>query len=150
MIEEIDPRSAVYLLADYQRVLGPDPYGRDAASNDLSEQEMALLTWQRWTASGGSAAADYVALAAQMGIAISIQQFQTMKCGAAVCGAAALINTPHQFEWLVTVPRTQVTPMICGASRCGDMLGQITPSPIVPVITGEAPAHTLPVFSYTG
>jgi uncharacterized protein YmfQ (DUF2313 family) len=148
LLDEIDPRTSANCLADYQRVLGPDPYGRDAASLNLTHSQLVQLAYQRWTASGGCSIADYVALAAQMGVAITITERKLFRCGASVCGDT-LACTPQQFVWLVTLPQTQVTKFRTGASRCGEPLGLITPSPVVPLLQGEAPAHTTPVFSYT-
>ncbi|MDA8049955.1 MAG: DUF2313 domain-containing protein [Rhodospirillales bacterium] len=144
---EIDPETALALLPDYERVLGPDPCGRD--STGLSTAERQLLAYQRWRARGGQSIAYFEAVAESLGTSVTIQTFQTFVTGRSTTGQN-LINTPRQFEWLVTLPQTLVTLFTTGASVTGDLLGDFEADPAVCPIQNDAPAHTLPVFSYTG
>ena len=145
LLTETDPRDADHLLADYERVLGPDPDGRD--TGPLSQRR--LVAWQRWTAGGGQSIAFFQALAATFGQTITIEEFQTSMCGRMVCGGV-LAPTPAQFVWRVTLPASEVIPAICGAAICGNAaLGTIVPSPLIGPITRHAPAHTVPVFAYS-
>ena len=147
MVAEIDPRTAAHMLPDYERVLGPDPYGRDAASLALTTAEAAALAWQRWTASGNMAPADYIALAAQAGFVVTIAQYWPtiaglMHAGDLVCcdmlvgvGAFAAGDAigwrQIVFYWLVQAPVAAEAALLAA------------------VIAGEAPSHTVPVFSYS-
>jgi uncharacterized protein YmfQ (DUF2313 family) len=164
MLQEISPLSAVYMLPDYQRVLGADPYGRDAASLQLSPGQEALLAFQRWTEFGNMAVSDYVALAAASGVTITIQQFWPTIAGLAHCGDLLCSDLPLAvgnaacgdtlgykqivFYLLVSLPSYFADPALAGMAECGDFLGNAGSDPVAAAISGEAPSHTLPVFAY--
>lgn len=164
MLDEISPLSAEQMLPDYQRVLGADPYGRDAASLDLSPGQEALLAFQRWTAGGNMAVSDYIALAAASGITITVQQYWPTIAGLAHCGDDLCSDIPVSigdfcgallgwkqivFYWLVTLPSYCADPALAGEAECGDFLGNAGADPVANAILGEAPSHTFPVFAYT-
>jgi uncharacterized protein YmfQ (DUF2313 family) len=156
--EEIDPRTAEYLLPDWERMLGPDPYGRDSASLNLTTAQQAQLAWVRYTAGAGNMnPADYIALAASMGVTITIREYWQTQCGQAECGQqlcnSILISGIWQaqwFKWLVTLPTTLITTPQCGSAVCDEPLGIADPIAQIcaTAIIGEAPSHTLPVFTY--
>ncbi len=144
---EVDPGQAQYLLADYERVLGPDPYGRVATTQG---QRQAIAS-QRWTARGGQSIAYFVGLAALLGVTITISERAVTQCGRAFAGNATCQPTPNQFLWDVFLPTSELINSFCGASQTGTAsCGFYTPNPIVPVIVRDAPAHTTPVFHYAG
>ncbi len=126
LLLELDPRTCVNLLPDYERCLGPDPYGRDATGNDLTTTQLATLAYERWTERGNANPADFVALAAQSGIAITVTTYTPFVCGATPIGTIGLVQTP--FEWTVNV-------------ALADLLA------VEALILGEAPAHTWPSFN---
>ena len=150
LLAEIDPREAVYLLPEWEQMFGPDPYGRDVTL--LPEDQQRAQIFQRLTARGGQSRGYFIGLAALFGVTITITQFQTSQCGAIECGAADCGGTPAQFYWMVSLPLTEALDAECGAAECGNAYcgGSVVPSPIVPVIQHDAPAHTIPIFSYTG
>lgn len=149
LLTESDPRAADYLLTDYERVLGPDPAGRDLLA--LTTALRQLIVFQRWTARGGASAAFFIALAASVGITVTIQNITTAKCGVARCGASACVPTPEQYKWIVTTPLVGIDVPYCGAARCGaaNSGGRIIPSPIEALFAIFTPAHTEPVYAYT-
>ena len=142
MLVEVDPRTTVNLLPDYQRVLGPDPYGRDAPSQALTYAQEQALAWQRWTDGGNMAASDYVALAVASGaVACNVTDYWPTTAGASACVANLATDLPPQ----------------AGLSRAGDFLSDLpiaftwfasiqvlpgTGTLIPAVLGGEAPAHT--------
>lgn len=69
---EINPLTADLLLADYQRVLGADPYGRDIG--DLTTDKLRELLFARWIDRGGQSIAYWKSLAATIGIVIEIYE----------------------------------------------------------------------------
>ena len=145
LLDEVDPRDAEHLLADYERVLGPDPDGRDTST--LGQRR--LVAWQRWTQPGGQSIAFFQALAAVFGQTITITERRTSRCGGAQCGAERSAPTPAQFVWLVGLPAATVLRSRSGAATCGAAsVGVIVPSPLIGPITRAAPAHTKPIFSY--
>ena len=149
MMVEVDPRDANYLLPDYIRMLGPDPYGRDTSA--LTTQEQQALVYQRLTARGGQSVQYFIDLAASLGVTITIDdQIGVFECGDGECGDELSIS-PQDLNWLVTLPNsTTVTDFECGASDCGDLMGSFDPSPVVPAILADQPAHGNVVFSYLG
>jgi len=144
MLAEVNPGEAQYLLVDYERVLGPDPYGRNATALTLADQQ--ALTLSRWVTRYGVRPADFIALAASFGITITIQEYQltTAGCFAGVC----LVDGPTSFVWLVNMPAAAIEDAYAGQSSAGDLVGSFAPSLVQPVITGRAPAQTTPVFNY--
>ncbi len=165
MLPEVDPRTAPDLLPDFERVLGPDPYGRDAPSQNLTLAGRAALTYQRWTETGNATPADYIALAAADGQTATVTEFWPVMCGEGECGADLVADvtsmcgwsdtgdvigaTPIAFWWLTTLPALNVAYAECGQAACSDLLGSYAPNLMGAVIAGEAPAHTRPVFTYT-
>jgi uncharacterized protein YmfQ (DUF2313 family) len=133
MLVEVDPGAANYLLPDYIRVLGPDPYGRDAVTLTTAQEQALAL--QRWTATGGASAGYFEAQAAAIGLTITVADQPIWECGNAVCGDA-ISCSPQEFSWLVTMPASSA--------------GMFTGNAVQALITADAPAHTQPVFSYTG
>ncbi len=147
LLEESDPRSASNLLSDYERVLGPDPAGRDSGALTLGERRQ--LAYQRWVARGGASVAFFVALAAALGVAITITEIRRRPAGVLRAGQS-LISHPEQFVWVVKLAQTSVTRFRAGASRAGDALGKLRHSFIENVLRTYKPAHTTVVFSYRG
>jgi uncharacterized protein YmfQ (DUF2313 family) len=151
LLDEIDPRTALYCLPDYERVLGPDPCRPDGAVLSLEARRMSAH--QRWTSRGGASIAYFIALAAKRGIAITITE-QVATCAFGGDGAVAgdeLIMPPEQFCWTVHVP----SPLdefiaIAGEAQAGDLLYDFTLSDIECDIRRRAPAHTSVAFDYSG
>jgi uncharacterized protein YmfQ (DUF2313 family) len=142
---EINPATADAMLADFERVLGPDPCGLDDAAGALGKRR--LQAWRRWTRKGGASAAYFIALAAAYGITITVETCWPTEAGDE-CGAE-LINAPEQFVWVVSLPLIWVTDAECGVTVCGDYLGEFGLSPIECLIRRYKPAHTTVVFSYS-
>ncbi|MHB1305385.1 MAG: putative phage tail protein [Acidiphilium sp.] len=143
---EIDPLSAVNLLADYERVLGPDPYGRDTTALTIGERQQ--LAYTRWVEKFGVRPQDFIDLAASLGVTITILEYELTTAGA--FAGVELVDHPTEFAWLVTLPASAVTSAEAGSASAGDLVSSFPPSLVQPVIAARAPAHTNPYFSYTG
>ncbi len=149
LLAEVDPRAADALLVDYERVLGPDPCGRDLLLTTLADRRAAAH--QRWVASGQPTPAFFVALAAQLGLPTAVvEEYLPPQCGAAECGGAECSLPGQVFAWRITLPPDRLIEAECGVSECGDLLGDFVPPLAECVIRGWAPAHTTPVFDYSG
>lgn len=144
---EISPARAVALLPDYQRVLGPDPCGRDLLA--LSPGDLAALLYSRWVFRGGQSPQFFIDLAASLGTAITITEGELFTAGHSEAGDVLALDG-DQFAWQVTLPTVRVVDFIAGASESGDALGSFLTNLCECVIRLFAPAHTTPVFSYTG
>jgi uncharacterized protein YmfQ (DUF2313 family) len=143
MLIEVDPSQAVYLLTDYERVLGPDPYGRDSTTLSLTDER--ALTFSRWVARIGVRPADFIAFAATFGITITIREFAITTVPFTV--DAELVNTPVQHQWVVNLPAAVVENLTVPFT-VDSLIDQFAPSLVQPAIAGRAPAQTTPVFNY--
>lgn len=143
---EINPATALLLLTNYQAVLGPDPYGRDVSALSIGEQQQIAYT--RWVGKFGVRPADFIAMAASLGVVISIQQYSLTVAGD--FAGVTLVGNPTQFAWLVTLPTPAVTDAEAGSASAGDLCSSFPPNLVQPAIAGRAPAQTNPYFSYTG
>jgi uncharacterized protein YmfQ (DUF2313 family) len=131
-LEEVDPRTAVQLLVDYEIVLGPDPAGRDQVMQTVAQRQ--AVAYQRWTARGGQSIAYFIALGESLGVAVSIADNPVIPwCGPQTqCGPQTECAQPtDQFFWVVSLPA-----------------GNPNSAGVAALITLYAPAHTVPVFEY--
>lgn len=145
MMEEIDPRTANLLLPDFERVLGPDPCGRDTSTMSLEQRRQ--LAHQRWTARGGASIAYFVGLAAKRGVAITISENRVTMADAAVAGDE-LIESPEQFCWTVDLALLGETVARADDAQAGDLLLDIILSDVECDIRRAKPAHTEVAFRY--
>lgn len=145
MMEEIDPRTATLLLPDFERVLGPDPCGRDPSTMSLEQRRQ--LAHQRWTARGGASIAYFVALAARRGVAITISENRVSYAGELAAGDE-LVEPPEQFIWTVNLALLGETFFVAGEGQAGDRLYDIILSDVECDIRRLKPAHTEVVFNY--
>ncbi|SIP96425.1 putative phage tail protein [Bosea sp. TND4EK4] len=145
MLEEIDPRTATLLLPDFERVLGPDPCGRDPGTMSLEQRRQ--LAHQRWTARGGASISYFVGLAAKRGVAIAIVENRVSMADAAVAGDE-LIESPEQFCWTVELALLGEIVAKVNESQAGDLLLDITLSDVECDIRRAKPAHTDVAFRY--
>ncbi|MBA4222237.1 YmfQ family protein [Bosea vestrisii] len=146
MLHEVDPRLASVCLPDFERVLGPDPCGRDTSTMSLADRRQ--LAHQRWTARGGASRQYFIDLAAMRGIAITISENRVSYAGRLVAGGK-LVEPPQQFVWTVHLPSlTRKRLFTAGASQAGERLVTFTLSDIECDIRRLKPAHTEVVFRY--
>jgi uncharacterized protein YmfQ (DUF2313 family) len=145
MMEEIDPRTATLLLPDFERVLGPDPCGRDPSTMSLEQRRQ--LAHQRWTARGGASIPYFTGLAARRGVAITISENRVTYAGGMVAGDE-LIEPPEQFIWTINLALLGETLFIAGEGQAGDRLYDIILSDVECDIRRVKPAHTEVTFNY--
>lgn len=146
LMRETDPRTAVALLPDFERCLGPDPCGRDRAN--LSVEQRQRLAHQRWTARGGQSIPYFIGLAAKLGVTITIDEFWPSKAGNLRAGQRLRANG-CQFVWRVNIAGlVTVINFRAGASRAGHSLGYFVLSDIECELRRLKPAHTAIVFNY--
>lgn len=145
LFEETDPRTASLCLSDWERVLGPDPCGRDLASMSVTERRD--LAHQRLTARGGASIAYFIALAARRGVAITITENRCSVTDELECDGE-LIEPPEQFVWTVTLPLAGDLLFEVDDGAAGDLLYDITLSDIECDLRRLKPAHTEIAFRY--
>ncbi|MGO4558335.1 YmfQ family protein [Mesorhizobium sp. 2RAF21] len=147
LMREIDPRTAVRLLPDFERVLGPDPCGRDLGNRTLAQRQRQAH--QRWTARGGQSIPYFTTFAAMLGVTIQINEFWPSKAGYMRAGMR-LVPNGEQFTWRVRLTLTGQWWFRAGQNQAGDRLGGFTLSDIECELRRLKPAHTQIVFSYNG
>lgn len=148
MLAEVDPRDATVCLVDFERVLGPDPCGRDISILSLADRRK--LAHQRWTARGGASRAYFIGLAAKRGVAITISENRVGYAGELVCGDE-LVEPPEQFIWTVHLAGfTGESLFETDEGQAGDRLFDLTVNDIECDIRRLKPAHTEVVFAYSG
>lgn len=145
MIDELDPRSASLCLIDYERVLGPDPCGRDTAEMALGDRRQ--LAHQRWTARGGASRQYFIDLAAKRGVTITIDENVATYAGELECDGE-LIDEPEQFIWTVNLNLLGETLFEVDDGQAGDPLYDLTLADIECDIRRLKPAHTEVAFNY--
>lgn len=146
MMEEIDPRTSQALLSDFERVLGPDPCGRD--QGNVTVEQRRRLAHQRWTARGGQSIPYMISTARKLGVEVTIEEFWPSRAGGLRAGQR-LRPEGSQFVWRVNIPGLlTVVNFRAGVSRAGHRLGSFQISAIECELRRIKPAHTLVVFSY--
>lgn len=145
LMDEVDPRQAVCLLPDFERVLGPDPCGRDLSGLTLDQRQQ--LAHQRWTGRGGQSIPYFVSLAAKRGVAIEIEEFWPTTAGVDEAGEE-LIGEGEQFTFVAHVPLIDEWDFHAGGNTAGETLGGLTLSDIECDLRRVKPAHAQIVFSY--
>lgn len=84
MLLEIDPRSATWLLSDYEEALGPDPCRAGGFPATLEERR--LDAHARWVAGGGQSVPFFLTHARVFDPAVTIEEFAPFQCGVSELG----------------------------------------------------------------
>jgi uncharacterized protein YmfQ (DUF2313 family) len=147
LYDEADPRTTSQLLPDWERVAGlPDPAVGDAQQS-LVERRLWLL--MRLTSIGGQSRSYFIGLAAQLGMTITIDEFQPWGCGFGETGRDQLSGDGSLWTmWRVNMPPHIVYYFQVGASQVGDPLGYARIGVIEALFARYKPAHTTLFFNY--
>lgn len=141
-LAEIDPRTAVSTLGDYERVLGAAPCGQDVAAMTVSERQLSAHA--RWTARGGQHRQYYVDMAVRLGYSVEhdanvpapVLDAPTgvvvtpgpapVVAGWAAPGAEVILDIDEPPAEAVTIQ--EFRPFVCGLSRCGEATWRFGPA----------------------
>lgn len=150
LVAESDPRSALEMLPDWERVTGlPDDCSLDA--DTLQERRAAVVAKLRST--GGQSVAYFQALAESLGYEVVITEYRPFVCGISHCGEDAL-NGDHdvRYVWDVLVLGPRLTWFRVGESECGvDHLLEIsTAEDLECLLRRFCPAQTTLIIGYGG
>lgn len=147
LVNESDPRTAVELLSDWERVAGmPDPCVAASGQTQSTAQRRAALV-ARLTMLGGQSKAYFIALAASLGYTITITEYRPFRAGQSRSGDP--VSTNWQFAWQVNAPLNTVVPFRSGNGVAGDPINSWGNELIECVISRFKPVHTTVVFAYT-
>lgn len=119
LIEEIDPRSTIELLPDWEAFAGLPDSCSAAFATTQQERRQALVA--KLTYTGGQSRQYFTDLAVSLGYSIDITEYRPFVCGISQCGIDQLWEGGHtvRFHWTVTVNGPRVTYFRCGESECG-------------------------------
>lgn len=152
LLEEIDPRTTLELLDDWERVAGL-PDGCIAAPDSIAERRAAVQS--RITGMGGQTRDYFVRLAATLGFAITIDEFQPFRVGAGRVGDL-LYSEAWAHVWRVNVQPPAIDDggglsiryFRVGESRVGERLVGFGSLDLECIIRRAAPAHSIVIFAY--
>ncbi|WP_339860370.1 YmfQ family protein [Thalassospira alkalitolerans] len=142
LIEEIDPRTSVELLSDWERVCGlPDPCsGQPESLAERRDQVVAKLA-----ARGGQSKAFFIELAKNLGYEVTITEFRPFTC-VSNCNDS-LTQGDWRFAWQVNAPEETIRDFVA-ISACNEPLRTWGNEPLECNITRLKPAHTRVIFTY--
>lgn len=104
LLAQFSPLTAVELLPDYERILGPDPCKADTASLPIEERQRRAEV--RWNGSTYQLSPQtLVAVAATLGVTINVEIFTPDVCGGGECGEETEIGPETEvYGWWVHAP----------------------------------------------
>lgn len=144
LLREVDPRSTIEMLDDWERVAGL-PSDCITEPQTIAERQDALHSSVR--ARGGQSPAYFVNVAARLGYSITITEFRPFRVGQSTVGDR-LTNGPWQHTWRVNAPETTVRAFRVGRSVVGDRLRSWGNDALECEIGALKPAHTIALFAY--
>lgn len=144
VLREIDPRQAVELLPDYERVLGlPDP----CISEEQSIAQRQAAAYAKLTAQGGASKPYFIKLAADMGYpGASVEVYREATCNSD-CNAA-LWPEDHRFYWQLNLPSDGGTFLANCNSPCDSALGTWGDTALECRVNQIKPGETDVAFAY--
>lgn len=145
MMDEIDPRTANLLLPDFERVLGPDPCGRDIDGRPLEDRQR--IAHQRWTAEGGQSIPFLMSVAEKLGYRIVIEEFWPSVAGGLRAGQR-LMPKGEQFLWRARLEPQGKRIFRAGSGRGGERLVAYSIPDVECELRRIAHAHATPVFTF--
>jgi len=149
LIIEADPRSALELISDWERVTGlPDSCSGTLATT-LQERREAVVA--KLTAIGGASRAYFTSVAERLGYTVEIDEYRPFISGLSRCGDLLNGGHPVRHTWRVRVTGPRYTAFRTGVSQCGDLLGEIDRADDLEcTLQRLKPAHTTLIVSYEG
>lgn len=146
LIDEIEPRTTVELLADWERVAGlPDACVASAGVSQTPAQRRSALVG-RLTTLGGQTQAYFVALAAALGYIVTVTEAREMTVEDDVEHPTQ--EQPWPFVWKVNAALNTVTELLVEDS-VEDPLAWWGNALLECVLSRLRPAHTHLLFAYT-
>lgn len=145
LISDAFPAGTTELLPEWEAMLGlPDPCAGPAPTIQARRSQVVA----RFANDGGQSIGFLESFALNLGYVISITNHAPFRCGQSRCGDH-LGNEDWFFAFTVESALHQVTPFRAGSSAAGEPLASWENSSLECEIASVAPAHTVPIFSYT-
>lgn len=150
LIAEADPRTALELLTDWERVCGL-PDACVPVTGSVRERQLAVVS--KLAGIGGQSRAYFIGLAGTLGFTIDIEETGRAKMGDR-CGVRCNGDV-WAFTWRVNVVEDddanssyQSAWARSGQSRCGERIRSFGSGQLECLIRRAAPAHTNVIFAY--
>lgn len=150
LLDEADPRTALELLPDWERVTGlPDECVRQP--DTLAERRLAVVG--RLTDRGGQSKAYFTAFAAAYGYQIAIEECTSSDAGS-VCAGDPLADDGWRHVWIVHVELgaedfiAGLSVFTAGDGEAGDRLSTFGAFNLSCLFDRAKPAHTLVHFTF--
>lgn len=145
LIGESDPRTTIEMLTDWERTLAlPDNCSNVLAPTLQGRRDDVL---SKLIGIGGQSRAYYIAVAARLGYAITIEEFLPFRVGRSSIGDR-VYSEDWTWVWRVNGPAVTVTSFRTGVSRCGEPLRSWGNALLECRLNQIKPAHTRIIFSY--
>lgn len=148
LIKEVDPRSSLELLPDWERLLGlPDECD---PAEEQSVQERRTRVIQLLTTRGGQNEQFYKELAANFGFDVDVISAEDQPPFLAGQGKAGyrLTNGTWRYAFVIKAPAEFLTYFRAGQSTAGDRLVTIGNDTLQCLMEKYKPAHTVVLFSF--
>jgi len=142
--DEADPRTTYEMLYDWERIAGLPGACMAGLSQSVAERRDALVG--KLSERGGQSRAYFIALAARLGYAITITEFQPFTAGSPA--GDILSNGAWVFAWQVNAAANTTRTFKAG-SGAGEILANWGNTLLECAINDDAPAHTIVQFAYT-
>lgn len=143
LLREVVPLTTVEMLPDWERVAGlPDDCAPETST--IEARRKALLS--RLGAQGGQSRDFYIQLAASLGFAITITEYNPFVAGSRA--GDALSNDGWTFYWKVTAVTQTVFAFKAGLGAAGEPLRDWGNDILECVLNKWKPAHTIIIFDY--
>jgi uncharacterized protein YmfQ (DUF2313 family) len=146
LLDETDPRTAYELLSEWENVLGlPDPC--TAMATSIGARQAAC--WRKLAYQAGQTPAFYIALAASVGFAIEIHEFDPDVDDFDGSLTALIAGGEYRYVWRVHVLNAgDFTYFLAGDPVGGLLRDGDAAVDLECILTHAKPAHTLVIFSY--
>ena len=141
------PSSTAELLPEWELSLGlPDPCVGELPT--VKQRVQAVVS--KFLADGGASVAYFVALAASLGLTVTITEFAAMRAGIMEAGDM-VVGDDYAYHWQVNVAASQLTYYFeAGAASAGDALETFGSTNGIECIFGRIkPAQTTVSFVYS-
>ena len=145
LLNEADPAKTRELLLEWEAWAGLPSPCMALEPQTVVDRRRALIA--RLTDSGGQRPADFIALAAIFGCAITITEFEPWSCNSPV--SQPIRGLDWRFAWQVNMPADSSNRQYWScASPVSEPLSSWGNRIVECMIRHKAPAHTVVIFSY--
>jgi uncharacterized protein YmfQ (DUF2313 family) len=145
LVRELDPRTTLELLADWERMLGlPDV----CAPAEQTVQERRDAAVAKYTRLGGQSPQFFIDLAAAIGYEVTITEFYPFRADESHAGDALTNDAEWAHTWRVNGRETTFRRFTAGLSAAGEAVRDWGNEELECVISLRRPAHTVLLFGY--